>query len=120
MMEFNKRTIDECFQNPISFVGIEDTFCYCHATGSTVSDKTTGNKYFWYSRPFKFDGHCTFSPDHEWIATDQKMKERLEQSIILYNFETDSCKTLATLTMSEKMFTKGDLRCDYHPRWSRY
>ncbi len=66
-----------------------------------------------------FNGHCTFSPDQEWIATDQKMKDTLEQSIILYNFETDSCKTLATLAMSEKMFIGGNLRCDFHPRWNR-
>jgi hypothetical protein len=66
-----------------------------------------------------FDGHCTFSPDQKWIATDRKMKETLEQSLILFNFETDSCKTLATLSMKEKMFISGELRCDFHPRWNR-
>ena len=66
-----------------------------------------------------FDGHCTFSPDQKWIATDHKVKETLEQSIILYNFETDSCKTLATLSMKENKFITGELRCDFHPRWNR-
>ena len=66
-----------------------------------------------------FDGHCTFSPDQKWIATDIKMKETLEQSIILHNFESGRCKTLATLTMKEKMFITGQLRCDFHPRWNR-
>ena len=66
-----------------------------------------------------FDGHCTFSPDQKWIATDQKIIETLEQSIFLYNFETDSCKTLATQHMNELKFIKGKLRCDFHPRWNR-
>jgi hypothetical protein len=66
-----------------------------------------------------FDGHCTFSPDQEWIATDRKMTDALEQSIILYNFEADKCKTLATISMQEKVFISGDLRCDFHPRWNR-
>jgi len=47
------------------------------------------------------------------------VKETLEQSIILYNFETDSCKTLATLSMKENKFITGELRCDFHPRWNR-
>ncbi len=66
-----------------------------------------------------FDGHCTFSPDQEWIATDRKMRDALEQSIILYNFRTDECMTLATLSMKEPAFISGDLRCDFHPRWNR-
>jgi hypothetical protein len=66
-----------------------------------------------------FDGHCTFSPDGKWIATDHKMKESLTQSIILCNFESDHCKTLATLSMLEDRYISGELRCDFHPRWNR-
>ncbi len=66
-----------------------------------------------------FDGHCTFSPDQKWIATDHKVKETLEQSILLYNFETDQTKTLAIHNMTERKFITGDLRCDFHPRWNR-
>jgi len=66
-----------------------------------------------------FDGHCTFSPDQKWIATDLKVKETLMQSIILYNFETDTTKTLATFSMKERKFITGQLRCDFHPRWNR-
>ena len=66
-----------------------------------------------------FDGHCTFSPDQKWIATDHKVKETLKQSIILYNFKTDSSKILATHSMKELKFITGELRCDFHPRWNR-
>jgi len=66
-----------------------------------------------------FDGHCTFSPDQKWIATDRKVKETLQQSIILYNFETDRTKILANYHMKELKFITGQLRCDFHPRWDR-
>jgi len=66
-----------------------------------------------------FDGHCTFSPDQKWIATDRKVKETLEQSILLNNFETDRTKTLAVHKMPEKKYITGNLRCDFHPRWNR-
>jgi len=66
-----------------------------------------------------FDGHCTFSPHQKWIATDHKVKESLKQSILLYNFETDKSKILATHSMKEKKFITGELRCDFHPRWNR-
>ncbi len=65
-----------------------------------------------------FDGHCTFSPDQKWIATDHKMGKILKQSLILYNLEMDSCKTLVTLSMKDRMFISGELRCDFHPRWN--
>jgi hypothetical protein len=66
-----------------------------------------------------FDGHCTFSPDQKWIATDRKVKETLMQSLLLYNFETDATKTLAAFSMNERKFITGELRCDFHPRWNR-
>ncbi len=66
-----------------------------------------------------FDGHCTFSPDQKWIATDRKVKSTLEQSIILHNFDSDKTKTLATFSMKERKFITGELRCDFHPRWNR-
>jgi hypothetical protein len=78
------------------------------------------NEYRWLGKgDLDFDGHCTFSPDQKWIATDRKVKETLMQSILLYNFETDATKTLATLSMKERKFITGELRCDFHPRWNR-
>jgi hypothetical protein len=78
------------------------------------------NEYKWLGKGLlDFDGHCTFSPDQKWIATDQKNKETLKQSILLYNFDTDNTKTLATFHMKESKFITGQLRCDFHPRWNR-
>ena len=64
-----------------------------------------------------FDGHCTFGPDRNWLATDRK--HGLKQSLILYNIKTKQGKTIATLDMKLKRHISGHLRCDFHPRWNR-
>ena len=64
-----------------------------------------------------FDGHCTFAPDGNWLATDRK--RGLDQSLILYNVDTGRGRTLVTLDMKLKRNISGHLRCDFHPRWNR-
>lgn len=66
-----------------------------------------------------FDGHCTFSPDQQWLATDRKNGKALTQSLILYDMQRGKCTTLAEIDMKERRFITGDLRCDFHPRWNR-
>jgi len=66
-----------------------------------------------------FDGHCTFSPDQQWLATDRKNGKALTQSLILYDMQRGKCTTLAEIDMKERRFISGDLRCDFHPRWNR-
>lgn len=66
-----------------------------------------------------FDGHCTFSPDQRWLATDRGNGQKLTRSLLVYDMKRDECTTLAELDMKEKRFASGDLRCDFHPRWSR-
>ncbi|UCG59359.1 MAG: hypothetical protein JSU70_07575 [Phycisphaerales bacterium] len=68
---------------------------------------------------FAGDGHCTFSPDQKWIATDQKHYGTLEQSLLAFNVESNQGIVLARLSMKEKRYISGDLRCDFHPRWNR-
>ena len=64
-----------------------------------------------------FDGHCTFAPDGNWLATDRK--HGLNQSLLLYNVETSQGTTPVTLDMKLKRNISGHLRCDFHPRWNR-
>ena len=64
-----------------------------------------------------FDGHCTFAPDENWLATDHK--KGLSQSLVLFNVQTKQHKILTTLDMKLKRNISGHLRCDFHPRWNR-
>jgi hypothetical protein len=66
-----------------------------------------------------FDGHCTFAPDRRWLATDRGNSRKLTRSLLVYDLQRDRCTTLAELDMRDRQFLSGDLRCDFHPRWSR-
>lgn len=65
-----------------------------------------------------FDGHCSFAPNQNWLVTDRKQK--LNQSLIIYNVLTKKGKILTTLDMKLRRNISGHLRCDFHPRWNRH
>lgn len=64
-----------------------------------------------------FDGHCTFSPDPNWIATNRKNNSKRQQSLLIYNVQTKRKLVLCTYDMKDKKYVSGDVRCDFHPRW---
>lgn len=65
------------------------------------------------------DGHCSFSPDQNWIATDQNHSRTLQKSLLVYNLARKEGLVLGRFNMREKRFLGGPLRCDLHPRWNR-
>jgi len=65
------------------------------------------------------DGHCTFSPDQQWLATDQRVSGTLAKSLVIFNVKTRQGLVLGKFDMLEKRYLSGDLRCDLHPRWNR-
>lgn len=68
-----------------------------------------------------FDGHCVFGPDKEWFATDQKrgIDGKHMQFLHIYNINSKQLITLVKHDMKKEIFRRGDLRCDFHPRWNR-
>ncbi|UCC99439.1 MAG: hypothetical protein JSW66_06055 [Phycisphaerales bacterium] len=66
-----------------------------------------------------FDGHCSFSPDRDWIATDRKRGDTRRQWLLIYNVRTGQRQVLYSGDMQKRLYMSGDMRCDFHPRWSR-
>ncbi|MFC1792605.1 hypothetical protein ACFL3Q_03345 [Planctomycetota bacterium] len=66
-----------------------------------------------------FDGHCSFSPDQQWIVTDRKQRSTMDQALLLYNLQTRQKVELCRRDMQDRKYMSGDIRCDFHPRWNR-
>jgi hypothetical protein len=66
-----------------------------------------------------FDGHCTFTRDGRWMATDRKDIPELLQTLWLYEVDSGELVAVTGRPMKEKIFISGDTRCDFHPRWNR-
>ncbi len=64
------------------------------------------------------DGHCTYSPDRQWILNDTYPDaDDRKQTLILYHPESRRRVNIGRFLSPEK-FT-GALRCDLHPRFNR-
>jgi hypothetical protein len=64
------------------------------------------------------NGHCTFSPNGRWMATDRTNDQSRSQSLWLYDMKIDKGMILGTIPVNEQIFLHGDTRCDFHPRWN--
>ena len=64
------------------------------------------------------DGHCTFSPNGKWLATDRKDSATLSQSLWWWDYKNKAGMILCHFPMMNKIYLKGHTRCDFHPRWN--
>jgi hypothetical protein len=64
------------------------------------------------------NGHCTFTPNGRWMATDRKQDESHSFSLWMYDMELDKGMMLSNKPMFEYSHMHGDMRCDFHPRWN--
>ncbi len=64
------------------------------------------------------NGHCTFTPNGLWMATDRKDKKSNSQSLWLWDMDLNKGMILCNFPVYEKKYFSGDTRCDFHPRWN--
>ena len=62
------------------------------------------------------DGHCSFSPDRQWLLTDTYPDETDHRTLILYHWATGERLDLGRFHAPPRPW---QIRCDLHPRWSR-
>lgn len=65
----------------------------------------------------KRDGHCTYSPDEQYVVTDNYPDRNRIASIYLCNNRTESIETIAQVYAPFRY--DFECRCDLHPRWDR-
>ncbi len=92
------------------------------------TEPETGNRFHLYSEDndtatvigegiLTRDGHCTYSPDGEWILTDTYPDKNSMQQLMLYRPSDGKLIKLGEFYQSKSH--RGEFRCDLHPRWSR-
>lgn len=64
------------------------------------------------------DGHCTFSPDGKWLATDRTQDESHSTSLWFFDMKLNKGMVLVNLPVPEYKYLHGNTRCDFHPRWN--
>jgi hypothetical protein len=62
------------------------------------------------------DGHPSYSPDRSMLLTDTYPDKYREQALLLYSAESGR---IELGRFSLPFHTRGEYRCDLHPRWDR-
>ncbi|MCX7805074.1 MAG: hypothetical protein N3A38_07780 [Planctomycetota bacterium] len=67
---------------------------------------------------FPTDGHCSWSPDRQWILTDTypDVKDN-KRTLILYHLASNTRFDVGRFYSPPEL--ADEIRCDLHPRWSR-
>jgi hypothetical protein len=64
------------------------------------------------------DGHCSYSPDRQWILTDTYPdRETNRRTLILFRPEDATRMDIGQFYSPPDV--TGEIRCDLHPRWNR-
>ena len=79
-----------------------------------MKDKTQDYRLLWPE--LNTDGHCSYSPDGEYIITDTYPNRKRLASVYLCK-EDGYCQRIARVFAPFRY--DFDCRCDLHPRWSR-
>jgi hypothetical protein len=66
---------------------------------------------------FETDGHCSFSPDRQWMLTDTYPDAEHRRALMLYHMATGQRIDIGRFYAPPEL--TGPVRCDLHPRWSR-
>ena len=80
-----------------------------------MKDKTQEYRMYWPE--LNTDGHCSYSPDGEFIITDTYPNRKRIASVYLCTEKDNRSRRIARVFSPFKY--DNDCRCDLHPRWNR-
>ncbi|TMV49964.1 hypothetical protein FE783_10340 [Paenibacillus mesophilus] len=66
---------------------------------------------------FLKDGHCSYSPDRNWMLYDSYPDQDSVRHLYIYDLKSRKGMTLGSYYSPPSI--TGDIRCDLHPRWNR-
>lgn len=80
-----------------------------------MKDKTQEYRMYWPE--LNTDGHCSYSPDGEFIITDTYPNRKRIASVYICTEKDNRSRCIARVFSPFKY--DNDCRCDLHPRWNR-
>lgn len=80
-----------------------------------MKDQTQEYKMYWPE--LNTDGHCSYSPDGNFIITDTYPNRKRIASVYLCTEEDNRSRRIARVFSPFRY--DNDCRCDLHPRWNR-
>ncbi len=82
-------------------------------------DDETGELQAINKELFKSDGHCSYSPDLQWMLYDSYPGPAPDhlRTLYVYSVDRDELIVLGRFRSEALPREKVDLRCDLHPRW---
>ncbi len=84
----------------------------------TVAHDRSGERSILGNSLPRYDGHCNFSADRQWMLTDSYPRgPKREQQLMIYNPTTDQRIDIGAFAAMP--VTNESWRCDLHPRWNR-
>jgi hypothetical protein len=64
---------------------------------------------------FATDGHCSYSPDRQWMMTDTYPDADNNRTLMLYHLASQTRIDIGKFFAPPQL--QGPIRCDLHPRW---
>lgn len=89
-----------------------------HGDRFLLCDEQRGDTQVFAEGVLTEDGHCSFSPDRNWVLNDTYPDKYDMRTLMLVRFRDAKRVELARL-YSPKARWWGEIRCDLHPRWNR-
>ncbi len=80
-----------------------------------LRDKSNNYKLLWPE--LNTDGHCTYSPDKDYVVTDTYPNRKRIANVFICDEEKNTFNKIISVISPFKY--DNDNRCDLHPRWSR-
>ncbi len=83
----------------------------CAPTGAAGQPKVIGRGIL------TCDGHCSYSPDRQWILTDTYADAEHKRTLLLFHERDERRVDIGRFYSPPEL--AGEIRCDLHPRWNR-
>ena len=83
-----------------------------------LCNRATGDRTVVGNGVLTEDGHCSFSPDRQWLLNDTYPDTYQMRTLMLFSMRERERLDIARL-YSPKDRWWGEIRCDLHPRWNR-